>query len=109
MSYTFVFKAFLVFFFRTRTALHNGCKKNAMSYCVTFTRYLYAIAEPCSRGGRSEAQRNIRGMCPGKQFIFFNTYWATVPASTTRQPVHELRGEADGIDKNDIGVREVNF
>ena len=35
-------------------------EKNAMSYCVAFTRDLYAIAVPYSRGGRSEAQHNKR-------------------------------------------------
>ena len=51
-------------------------EKNAMSYCVAFTRDLYAIAVPYSRGGRSEAQQNKQGPTP--KLSHFNVHQMTV-------------------------------
>ena len=64
-------------------------EKNAMSYCVAFTRDLYAIAVPYSRGGRSEAQHNIRRTPLGEQGVMRTLCSCFL---TLFRPQRELRG-----------------
>ena len=67
-----------------------------MSYCVAFTRDLYAIAVPYSRGGRSEAQHNIpttsqkspnpiKSINPKKSDISSNLLYRRRPKKTIEQ------------------------